>query len=97
MGLTKQYLRYAPSALFGVVGTSKANIVTVEIDDIQSNLVAVTAVEDVLIWDLKKGEIVRKIYLSFHILSLFKYFFDTSSPIHTIAHRETKFTDKWFN
>ncbi|PIK61621.1 putative WD repeat-containing protein 3 [Apostichopus japonicus] len=58
MGLTKQYLRYAPSALFGVVGTSKANIVTVEIDDIQSNLVAVTAVEDVLIWDLKKGEIV---------------------------------------
>lgn len=63
MGLTKQYLRYVPSAAFGIVGSSKANIVTVDVNGQTGKFAAVTAVENVLIWDLKKGEIVRFILI----------------------------------
>lgn len=52
MGLTKQYLRFVPSALFGVVGTTKANIVYTN----DHRYAAVSAVENVIIWNLKKSE-----------------------------------------
>ncbi|XP_071495513.1 WD repeat-containing protein 3-like [Diadema antillarum] len=52
MGLTKQYLRYVPSAVFGVVGTTTANVVFTS----DHQFAAVAAVEHVFIWDLRKGE-----------------------------------------
>ena len=56
MGLTKQYLRYAGSALFGVVGSNKANIVFVEQRGIKGKYAAVPACEHVFIWDIRRGE-----------------------------------------
>ncbi|XP_072035883.1 WD repeat-containing protein 3-like [Amphiura filiformis] len=56
MGLTKQYLRYASSALFGVVGSNKANIVFVEQRGLKGKYAAVPACEHVFIWDIRKGE-----------------------------------------
>ncbi len=59
MGLTKQYLRYAASGLFNVIGSSKANVVFVKFKGVQGKLCAVGACEHVLIWDLRKGEKVQ--------------------------------------
>nr|XP_054753493.1 WD repeat-containing protein 3-like [Lytechinus pictus] len=52
MGLTKQYLRFVQSAVFGVVGTTKANVVFTK----DHQFVAVSAVEHVIIWSLKRAE-----------------------------------------
>ena len=57
MGLTKQYLRFSPEAIFGVVGTSKANIVYTR----DHHFAAVSAVEHVFIWNLRKREKVKKL------------------------------------
>ncbi|KAM8855469.1 WD repeat-containing protein 3 [Spinachia spinachia] len=57
MGLTKQYLRYAASAVFGVIGGQKANIAYVTLrGGERGRYVAVAACEHVFIWDVRKGE-----------------------------------------
>ncbi|KAH0518405.1 WD repeat-containing protein 3 [Microtus ochrogaster] len=56
MGLTKQYLRYVPSAVFGLIGSQKGNIVFVTLRGEKGRYVAVPACEQVFIWDLRKGE-----------------------------------------
>lgn len=59
MGLTKQYLRYVASAVFGLIGSQKGNIVFVTLRGEKGRYVAVPACEHVFIWDLRKGEKVR--------------------------------------
>lgn len=57
MGLTKQYLRYTASAVFGVIGSQKANIAYVTLrGGEKGRYVAVAACEQVFIWDVRKGE-----------------------------------------
>ncbi|XP_046345376.2 WD repeat-containing protein 3-like [Haliotis rufescens] len=56
MGLTKQYLRYQHSAVFGIVGSQKSNIVFLDIRGTRGKYCAVGACENVLIWDLRTGE-----------------------------------------
>ncbi|XP_035533090.1 WD repeat-containing protein 3 [Morone saxatilis] len=57
MGLTKQYLRYVSSAVFGVIGSQKANIAYVTLrGGERGRYVAVAACEHVFIWDVRKGE-----------------------------------------
>uniref|UniRef100_A0A8C7MC30 WD repeat-containing protein 3 n=1 Tax=Oncorhynchus kisutch TaxID=8019 RepID=A0A8C7MC30_ONCKI len=57
MGLTKQYLRYAASAVFGVIGSQKANIAFVTMrGGERGRFVAVAACEHVFIWDVRKAE-----------------------------------------
>ncbi|XP_036416774.1 WD repeat-containing protein 3 [Colossoma macropomum] len=57
MGLTKQYLRYTPSAVFGVIGSQKSNIVFVTLrGGERGRYVAVGACEHVFIWDVRKAE-----------------------------------------
>lgn len=56
MGLTKQYLRYAAAGVFGVVGSSRANVVLFEYQGTAGRLAAVAACEHVFIWDLKTGD-----------------------------------------
>ncbi|KAM4608896.1 WD repeat-containing protein 3 [Polymixia lowei] len=57
MGLTKQYLRYAASAVFGVIGSQKANIAFVSLrGGEKGRFVAVAACEHVFIWDVRKAE-----------------------------------------
>nr|XP_015219591.1 PREDICTED: WD repeat-containing protein 3 [Lepisosteus oculatus] len=57
MGLTKQYLRFAASAVFGVIGSQKANIAYVTLrGGEKGRYVAVAACEHVFIWDVRKAE-----------------------------------------
>ncbi|XP_038657917.1 WD repeat-containing protein 3 [Scyliorhinus canicula] len=56
MGLTKQYLRYVASAVFGVIASQKANITFVQLRGERGRYVAVSACEHVFIWDIRKGE-----------------------------------------
>lgn len=57
MGLTKQYLRYVASAVFGVIGSQKANIAFVTLrGGGKGQYVAVGAREHVFIWDVRKAE-----------------------------------------
>lgn len=56
MGLTKQYLRYAPAALFGLVGSAKGNAAFVTLRGERGRCVAVPACEHVFVWDARKGE-----------------------------------------
>lgn len=57
MGLTKQYLRYTASAVFGVIGSQKANIAYVTLrGGEKGRYVAVAACEHVFIWDVRKAE-----------------------------------------
>uniref|UniRef100_A0A671RRF1 WD repeat-containing protein 3-like n=1 Tax=Sinocyclocheilus anshuiensis TaxID=1608454 RepID=A0A671RRF1_9TELE len=57
MGLTKQYLRYVASAVFGVIGSQKANIAFVTLrGGEKGRYVAVGACEHVFIWDVRKAE-----------------------------------------
>ncbi|KAF4108985.1 WD repeat-containing protein 3 [Onychostoma macrolepis] len=57
MGLTKQYLRYVASAVFGVIGSLKANIAFVTLrGGEKGRYVAVGACEHVFIWDVRKAE-----------------------------------------
>ncbi|XP_053561745.1 WD repeat-containing protein 3 [Bombina bombina] len=56
MGLTKQYLRYAASAVFGVIASQKANVNFVTLRGEKGRYVAVGACEHVFIWDTRKGE-----------------------------------------
>uniref|UniRef100_A0A8C5T0F5 WD repeat-containing protein 3 n=1 Tax=Laticauda laticaudata TaxID=8630 RepID=A0A8C5T0F5_LATLA len=56
MGLTKQYLRYADAALFGVIASQKGNIAYVALRGEKGRYVAVPACEHVFLWDTRKGE-----------------------------------------
>ncbi|XP_028846956.1 WD repeat-containing protein 3 [Denticeps clupeoides] len=57
MGLTKQYLRYVASAVFGVIGSPKANIAYVTLrGGEKGRYVAVAACEHVFVWDVRKAE-----------------------------------------
>ncbi|TNN04422.1 hypothetical protein fugu_001451 [Takifugu bimaculatus] len=57
MGLTKQYLRYVASAVFGVIGSQKANIAYVTLrGGEKGRYIAAAACEHVFIWDVRKGE-----------------------------------------
>ncbi|XP_063403834.1 WD repeat-containing protein 3-like isoform X1 [Mytilus trossulus] len=56
MGVTKQYLRYIPGPSFGVIGSSKANILFLDVRGVRGKYCAVGACEDVIVWDLRTGE-----------------------------------------
>ncbi|XP_045497720.1 WD repeat-containing protein 3 [Colias croceus] len=56
MGLTKQYLRYAPSGTFNVVASSDCNSIHVTLNGISGRYIAVGACEHVIIWDMRLGE-----------------------------------------
>jgi len=55
MGLTRQYLRYVPSSVLGTC-VCKANISFVVLHGISGRYVAVPSCENVIIWDIRKGE-----------------------------------------
>ncbi|XP_052807522.1 WD repeat-containing protein 3-like [Mya arenaria] len=56
MGLTKQYLRYAASDVFGLIGTNKANVVYLGLNGTQGRYCATGACENVIVWDIRTGE-----------------------------------------
>ncbi|NXS80009.1 WDR3 protein, partial [Erpornis zantholeuca] len=56
MGLTRQYLRYEPAALFGLVASARAGVVFVALRGERGRYVAVPACEHVFVWDTRKGE-----------------------------------------
>ncbi|KAK3576496.1 hypothetical protein CHS0354_034171 [Potamilus streckersoni] len=56
MGLTRQYLRYVPSSVFGLIGSQKSNVVYLEIHGVLGKYCMVGACEDVIVWDLRTGE-----------------------------------------
>ncbi|CAK1547083.1 unnamed protein product [Leptosia nina] len=56
MGLTKQYLRYAPSGTFNVVTSPDCNSIHVALNGISGRYIAVGACEHVIIWDMRLGE-----------------------------------------
>lgn len=59
MGLTKQYLRYVPGPVLGLVGGQKSNVVFLDIKGVKGKYCAVGACENVLVWDLRTGEKVQ--------------------------------------
>ncbi|CAG5031848.1 unnamed protein product [Parnassius apollo] len=56
MGLTKQYLRYAPSGTFNIIASADCNSIHVSLNGISGRYVAVGACEHVIIWDMRLGE-----------------------------------------
>ncbi|KAL8615465.1 hypothetical protein ACOMHN_053801 [Nucella lapillus] len=78
MGVTKQYLRVEPSAVFGLVATQTSNITLLNAGGRQARLLAVGACERVLVWDLRTKELVHKLFGERHeVTSL------TRSPDHS--------------
>ena len=63
MGLTKQYLRYAATSVFNIVGSNKCNLVYLDLHNTTGKFCAVGACEHVFIWDLRKGEKVSQSWL----------------------------------
>ena len=63
MGLTKQYLRYNPTAQFGVIASQRSNIVALQMRNTKARYVAVGAVENVIIWDVRIGQKVSKYFI----------------------------------
>ena len=53
--MVKAYLRYEPAGSFGVVASTEANTLY----DSTGRLAVTPALEDVVLWDLKKGIEVR--------------------------------------
>ncbi|XP_062586296.1 WD repeat-containing protein 3-like [Saccostrea cucullata] len=56
MGVTKQYLRYVPGPVLGLIGGQKSNVVFLDIKGVKGKYCAVGACENVLVWDLRTGE-----------------------------------------
>ncbi|XP_048482830.1 WD repeat-containing protein 3 [Plutella xylostella] len=56
MGLTKQYLRYAPSGTFNIIASGDCNSVHVSLNGISGRYIATGACEHVIIWDMRLGE-----------------------------------------
>ena len=74
MGLVKTYQRYSIISQFGVVGSSRSNIVFLKkigsrpsksqtTGENVSYLAASGANEDINIWDIRKGELVSSIFV----------------------------------
>ena len=59
--MVKAYLRYEPLANFGVIASTQSNITY----DHTGKLAITPALEDVLLWDLKKGTQVRSFFSVF--------------------------------
>lgn len=59
MGLTRQYLRYGASAVFGLIASPKGNVAYVPLRGESGRYVAVPACEHVFLWDTRRGEKVR--------------------------------------
>ena len=53
MGVTKQYLRFAPSAVFGIISSIRGGVITIPN---RKHLVAAACAENVFIWNIKTGE-----------------------------------------
>lgn len=56
MGLTKQYLRYAPVETFGLIASSRSNVKFINVNGIDGRYIAVGGAEYIIIWDLKTGD-----------------------------------------
>ncbi|XP_014292016.1 WD repeat-containing protein 3 [Halyomorpha halys] len=56
MGITKQYLRYAPLDTFNIITSSNANITFIVYQGQEGRYVAVGGCESVFVWDLRLGE-----------------------------------------
>ncbi|XP_074104219.1 WD repeat-containing protein 3 [Cotesia typhae] len=56
MGLTKQYLRFAPSGNLNIISSSKCNVVFVTLEGKDGRFVAAGASENVVIWDFNIRE-----------------------------------------
>lgn len=56
MGITKQYLRYAPLDTFNVITSSNSNIAFIVYQGQEGRYVAVGGCENVFVWDLRLGE-----------------------------------------
>lgn len=66
MPLSKQYLRYEHAATLGVVNGRKSNLLLTEAaaGGKRRALVVAPAVEDVIVWDPRRGDKVRLLLLS---------------------------------
>lgn len=75
MGLTKQYLRYAPANIFGIIAGNKSSLKFINYRGTLGKYAAVGACEYVFIWDVRKNELVSK-HRNFwkHKLSVFSFF-----------------------
>jgi hypothetical protein len=57
--MVKAYLRYEAQATFGIIASSTANIVY----DHSGKIAIAPALEEVILWDLKKGvEVMNKLF-----------------------------------
>ncbi|KAL4709936.1 hypothetical protein ACJJTC_003899 [Scirpophaga incertulas] len=56
MGLTKQYLRYAPNGVCNVIASAECNCTHVSLNGVSGRYIAVGACEHVIIWDMRLGE-----------------------------------------
>ncbi|XP_026843645.1 WD repeat-containing protein 3 [Drosophila persimilis] len=61
MGLTKQYLAYRAIDSFNIITSGRANVNFAIVDKTEGRYVAAPAAENVIIWDLRKGD--RKLTL----------------------------------
>jgi U3 small nucleolar RNA-associated protein 12 len=59
MGLTKQYLRYVPAGSFNIIASAGCNVVFVTLEGQEGKFVAVGACEDIIIWNMRRGEKVK--------------------------------------
>jgi protein associated with RNAse G/E len=53
MGLTKQYLKYAHSATFNIIASSRSNGCFVNYKNTSGRFFISAAAENILIWDLR--------------------------------------------
>lgn len=85
MGLTKQYLRYAPSGIFNVIASPDCNCTHVTLNGVSGRYIAVGACEHVIIWDMRLGE---KVYFN-----ICKSTYNNFPLVHTynlVRHRHYK-------
>lgn len=61
MGLTKEYIRYVPTNIFGIIGNTRCNLKLIKLRNIHGKFIAVGACEFVFIWDLKKNDCILKL------------------------------------
>ena len=52
--MVKAYQRYTPRTIFGVIASGNSNIIY----DAEGKYAVSPALEDISVWDLKKGELV---------------------------------------
>lgn len=55
---TKQYLRFSPGDIFGVIGSPTAQIIPLKLNEtsVKDGLFAVPACENVYVWNLRTKE-----------------------------------------